>query len=76
VDIVGLGEGLTRTVSLAYRTNTARRAALLFVVNAVRAAADDKGLGPDRPLLAAPGPETVVPPNDSVEITHKALGLE
>ncbi|MBF5001332.1 LysR family transcriptional regulator [Nocardia sp. BSTN01] len=76
VDIVGLNEGLTRTVSLAYRTNTARRAALLFVVNAFRAAAVDKGLGPDRPLLAAPDPETVVPPNDSVEVTHKALGLE
>lgn len=53
VDIVALGDFFTRTVSLAYRTNTARRAALLLVVDAIRAAAADKGLGAD---TAAPAP--------------------
>ncbi|WP_280472657.1 LysR family transcriptional regulator [Nocardia cyriacigeorgica] len=50
VDIVALGDILTRTVSLAYRTTTARRAALLLVVDAIRAAAQDKGLGADTAL--------------------------
>jgi DNA-binding transcriptional LysR family regulator len=45
VDIVALGDALTRTVSLAYRTNSAGRAALLLVVDAIRAAAAKKGLG-------------------------------
>ncbi len=49
VDIVALGDILTRTVSLAYRTNTGRRAALLLVVDAIRAAADAKGLGATPP---------------------------
>ncbi len=49
VDIVTLGDALTRTVSLAYRTNTARRAALLLVVDAIRTAAAEKGLGVDTP---------------------------
>ncbi|MFC8043392.1 LysR substrate-binding domain-containing protein [Nocardia sp. NPDC057353] len=47
VDIVALADVFTRTVSLAYRTNTARRAALLIVVDAIRTAAVDKGLGAD-----------------------------
>ncbi|WP_410875973.1 LysR substrate-binding domain-containing protein [Nocardia sp. A7] len=49
VDVVELGDGLTRTVSLAYRTNTARRAALLLLVDAIRTAASQKGLGVDTP---------------------------
>ncbi|MBO0852169.1 MAG: LysR family transcriptional regulator [Nocardia sp.] len=53
VDIVSLTDVLTRTVSLAYRTNTARRAALLLVVDAIRTAAAEKGLAAD-PLLPAP----------------------
>lgn len=57
VDIVALGDAtLTRTVSLAYRTNSARRAALLLVVDAVRTAAIEKGLGADTPLPAPPSP--------------------
>lgn len=75
VDIVGLGEVLTRTVSLAYRTNTARRAALLSVVNAVRAAAVHKGLGADRPPLAGTEPESVVPPSVSIDTGRDGLGL-
>ncbi|NKY54138.1 LysR family transcriptional regulator [Nocardia vermiculata] len=63
VDIVGLGDVLTRTVSLAYRTNSARRSALLLVVNAIRAAAVAKGLGADPalpgPQVAPPQPETI-----------------
>ncbi|MFC8385215.1 LysR substrate-binding domain-containing protein [Nocardia sp. NPDC056952] len=47
VDIVALGDALTRTVSLAYRTNSAGRAALLLVVDAIRTAAAKKGLAPD-----------------------------
>ncbi|MFD6455198.1 LysR substrate-binding domain-containing protein, partial [Nocardia sp. NPDC060220] len=47
VDIVPLGDALTRTVSLAYRTNSAGRAALLLVVDAIRTAAAKKGLAPD-----------------------------
>ncbi|MEV0360790.1 LysR substrate-binding domain-containing protein [Nocardia sp. NPDC050697] len=47
VDIVALADVFTRTVSLAYRTNTARRAALLIVVDAIRTAAVEKGLGAD-----------------------------
>jgi DNA-binding transcriptional LysR family regulator len=50
VDILALGDVLTRTVSLAYRTNTARRAALLIVVDAVRTTAAEKGLAGDSAL--------------------------
>ena len=50
VDIVALGDVLTRTVSLAYRTNTARRAALLLVVDAIRTTAAEKGLGAEPAL--------------------------
>ncbi|WP_280358724.1 LysR family transcriptional regulator [Nocardia otitidiscaviarum] len=59
VDIVALGDALTRTVSLAYRTNTARRAALLLVVDAIRTAAAEKGLGADS---APPDTEPAPPP--------------
>ncbi len=54
VDIVALGDALTRTVSLAYRTTTARRAALPLVVEAVRTAAAQKGLGADAPIPVQP----------------------
>lgn len=61
VDILPLGDSLTRTVSLAYRSNTARRAALLLVVDAIRTTAAAKGLAADTTLPApaeatAPGP--------------------
>ncbi|BDU06607.1 LysR family transcriptional regulator [Nocardia cyriacigeorgica] len=59
VDVVALGDILTRTVSLAYRTTTARRAALLLVVDAIRAAAQDKGLGAD---TALPNLSEIAPP--------------
>lgn len=58
VDIVALGDVLTRTVSLAFRTNTARRAALLLVVDAVRTTAAEKGLGAES---AVPAPADAEP---------------
>ncbi len=54
LDIVALGDALTRTVSLAYRTTTARRAALPLVIEAVRTAAAQKGLGADAPIPVQP----------------------
>lgn len=54
VDIVALGDALTRTVSLAYRTTTARRAAVPLVIEAVRTAAAQKGLGADVPIPVQP----------------------
>ncbi|WP_226366302.1 LysR family transcriptional regulator [Pseudonocardia sp. ICBG162] len=54
VDIVALGDALTRTVSLAYRTTTARRAAVPLVIEAVRTAAAQKGVGAEAPLPTAP----------------------
>ena len=75
VDIVSLGDPLTRTVSLAYRTNAARRAALLIVVNAVRAAAVDKAIGADG-AIPATGTETDAPPTDSLAAPRKGLGLD
>ncbi len=73
VDVVALGDTLTRTVSLAYRTNTARRAALLLVVDAVRTAAAERGLGAD---TALPGDVKSVPaqPN-SLGSADTGLGL-
>ncbi|MEQ3554349.1 LysR substrate-binding domain-containing protein [Pseudonocardia nematodicida] len=61
VDIIALGDALTRTVSVASRTNTARRAALLLVVDAVRTSATEKGLGADSPVPAPAVPEDPTP---------------
>lgn len=65
VDIVALGDVLTRTVSLAYRTNTARRAALLLVVDAVRTTAAEKGLGADSALPTSAATEPFPAPADT-----------
>lgn len=62
VEIVGLGDVLTRTVSLAYRTNSARRSALMVVVNAIRTAAVGKGLGADTVLPGWTGTQVAPPP--------------
>ncbi|MFJ1455436.1 LysR family transcriptional regulator [Nocardia wallacei] len=75
VDIVALGDVLTRTVSLAYRTNTARRAALLLVVDAIRTAAAEKGLAADAALPTPADVETIPPPPNSLEPSNKSLGL-
>ncbi|WP_227982788.1 LysR family transcriptional regulator [Nocardia spumae] len=61
VDILALSDVLTRTVSLAYRTTTARRAALLLVVDAIRTAAAAKGLGADAALPTPTGVQAVPP---------------
>ncbi|MGC5627649.1 LysR family transcriptional regulator [Georgenia sp. Z1344] len=45
VDIVPLTEPVMRTVSIAYRTTTTRRPSLELVIDAVRTAASEKGLG-------------------------------
>ncbi|MDT7659227.1 MAG: hypothetical protein QOF38_3942 [Pseudonocardiales bacterium] len=45
VDIVSLTEPVMRTVSIAYRMKAARRPSLELVIEAVRAAAAEKGLG-------------------------------
>lgn len=50
IDVVALGDALTRTVSVAYRTRSARRPALHRVIDAVRTAAAEKGLGAHAPL--------------------------
>lgn len=63
VDVVALGDALTRTVSLAYRTNSGRRAALLLVVDAIRTAAAQMGLGADT-ALPAPAPVSSPPVPD------------
>ncbi|MBY8860582.1 LysR family transcriptional regulator [Nocardia sp. CA2R105] len=73
VDILPLGDAPTRTVSLAYRTNTARRAALLLVVDAIRTAAAAKGLAVD-PELPAPADE-ISPPAPSSSQAADSLEL-
>lgn len=45
VDIVALTEPVMRTVSIAYRTANARRQSVQLVIDAVRAAAAERGLG-------------------------------
>ncbi|WP_328389466.1 LysR family transcriptional regulator [Nocardia sp. NBC_00416] len=75
VDIVALGDILTRTVSLAYRTNTARRAALLLVVDAVRTAAAEKGLGADTVLPAPADTKSAPPTPEPNGATDRNLGL-
>jgi DNA-binding transcriptional LysR family regulator len=45
VDVVALTEPVMRTVSIAYRMKAARRPSLELVIEAVRAAAAEKGLG-------------------------------
>lgn len=55
VDVVALGDALTRTVSVAYRTRSARRPALLLVIDAVRTAAAEKGLGATAPVALPDG---------------------
>jgi DNA-binding transcriptional LysR family regulator len=50
VDIVALTEPVMRTVSIAHRTASARRPSLHLVIDAVRAAAAEKGLGARSPL--------------------------
>ncbi len=45
VDVVALTEPVMRTVSIAYRTGNTRRPSLHLVIDAVRAAAAEKGLG-------------------------------
>ena len=49
IDVVALGDALTRTVSVAYRTRSARRPAVHLVIDAVRTAAAEKGLGAHAP---------------------------
>jgi DNA-binding transcriptional LysR family regulator len=44
VDVRAVTEPITRTVSIAYRTGTARRTSLQLVVDAVRTAAAEQGL--------------------------------
>ncbi|MDQ4116905.1 MAG: LysR substrate-binding domain-containing protein [Actinomycetota bacterium] len=55
VDVVALGDALTRTVSVAYRTRSARRPALQLVIDAVRTAAAEKGLGASAPVALPDG---------------------
>jgi DNA-binding transcriptional LysR family regulator len=52
LDIVALTEPVMRTVSIAYRTGNARRPSLQLVIDAVRAAAAEKGLGARSPLTS------------------------
>lgn len=61
VDVVALGDVLTRTVSVAYRTGSARRAALALVIDAVRTAATEKGIGAGTPLPGNAGPAIPAP---------------
>ncbi|ALL78716.1 LysR family transcriptional regulator [Pseudonocardia sp. EC080610-09] len=77
VDVVALGDTLTRTVSLAYRTGSARRAALMLVVDAVRTSAAEKGLGADTTLpvpAPAPAPEEPAPAELGTEGAQLGLG--
>lgn len=74
VDIIALGDIVTRTVSLAYRTNSARRAALLLVVEAIRTAAAEKGVGADTALPAPAGTEAPVPAPHEVNGSSLELG--
>lgn len=55
VQIVALTEPVMRTVSIAYRTGNARRPWLQLVIDAVRAAAAEQGLGA-RTAMAPPAP--------------------
>ncbi|MCU1682958.1 MAG: hypothetical protein JWQ81_3697 [Amycolatopsis sp.] len=55
IDIVTLTTPLMRTVSIAYRTTSSRRPALNLVIEAVRAAAAELGLGAESAL---PGSRT------------------
>jgi DNA-binding transcriptional LysR family regulator len=50
IDIVALTTPLMRTVSIAYRTTASRRPALNLVIDAVRAAAAELGLGTESAL--------------------------
>lgn len=78
VDVVALGDALTRTVSLAYRTNSARRPALLLVVDAVRTSAAEKGLAADTALPAPttePDAEQVPPARAALEEPGERLEL-
>ncbi|WP_028936550.1 LysR family transcriptional regulator [Pseudonocardia spinosispora] len=50
IDVLALTEPVMRTVSIAYRTKAARRPSLQLVIDAVRAAAAEKGLGAQAPL--------------------------
>lgn len=74
VDILTLGDTLTRTVSVAYRTNTARRAALLLVVDAIRTAAAEKGLAPE-PALPTPAERTAPSSADPAQTVDGSLGI-
>ncbi|MGI5218724.1 LysR substrate-binding domain-containing protein [Nocardia sp. CA-290969] len=74
VDIIALGDILTRTVSLAYRTNSARRAALLLVVDAIRTAAAEKGVGADAALPAPAATEPPAPAPPDVNGSSLELG--
>ncbi|ANY08545.1 LysR family transcriptional regulator [Pseudonocardia sp. HH130630-07] len=75
VDVVALGDALTRTVSLAYRTGSARRAALLLVVDAVRTAAAEKGVGADAALPPPGGVPAQAAPPDGVGAADAPVGL-
>ena len=55
IDVVALGDALTRTVSVAYRTRSARRPAMQLVIDAVRTAAAEKGLGASAPIALQDG---------------------
>jgi DNA-binding transcriptional LysR family regulator len=50
VDVVALTEPVMRTVSIAYRTGNARLPSLRVVIDAVRAAAAEQGLGAQTPV--------------------------
>jgi DNA-binding transcriptional LysR family regulator len=50
VDVVALTEPVMRTVSIAYRTGNARLPSLQLVIDAVRAAAAEQGLGAQTPV--------------------------
>ncbi|WP_216204909.1 LysR family transcriptional regulator [Amycolatopsis aidingensis] len=50
VDVVALTSPVMRTVSIAYRTTASRRPSLQFVIDAVRTAAAELGLGVRSPL--------------------------
>ena len=74
VDVVALGDALTRTVSVAYRTGSARRAALSLVIDTVRTAAAEKGIGAGTPVptpdpAAAGRPEDLGVPADRLELS-------
>lgn len=75
VDVVALHETLTRTVSVAYRTGSARRPALALVIDAVRTAAVEKGIGAG-PAVPVPVPDPAAPvPADPLGAPAGGLGL-